>query len=104
MSKLTPAEREEIKDFAAEIVAAAFKAAVPHLIEVISAAKSDVRYSRLGDHCLIEPAKRRDFRKELWVDAYMHALGNLSNDQVIPLPPQDVAAAAVRRFDEAFPE
>lgn len=120
-TKLTPQERDEIKTFVSEVVAATVKAAAPHIIEMIASAKAGIKYTRVGDQCVIEPVDPlegldltmgplvtgeefqpiggRDYRKQVWAQTY---------DRYVTLLGYEDAAAsanqAVKCFDEAFPK
>lgn len=119
-AKLTPEERDEILTFVREVVAATVKAAAPHIIEMIASTKPGIKYTRVGDQCVIEPHDPfagmapltgtitpleefqpiggRDYRKQLWLDVF-------SMTYVKDIAEAEQAAKdALARFDEAFPK
>lgn len=118
---LSPSDREEIKSFVTEVVSATIKAAAPHIIEIIASTRPGVRYSRVGDQCVIEPVDPfaglelttgtltageefqpvgvRDYRKQLWIEIFT----SVYDDRPDPAAAEEKANDALSRFTQAFP-
>ena len=98
----TQDELDQIKTIVGQITAAFFTAARPHVIEILTAAKTDP-FADMGSGTIttlepFEPIGLRDYRKQLWVETYSDWCTTSREDAV------KHANAAVAAFDEAFPK
>jgi hypothetical protein len=84
---LTPGDRERLVDLVKLIVGAA----APEIIKVVAASREGVSVHAVGELLSIEPTGQRDYRKEVWIKAFM--LARRASD----------ADDALRFFDDRFP-
>ncbi len=91
---MTPEDREEVADVAKMIV----EAATPLIIKAIVTAREGVVVHAVSELLSAEPAGMRDYRKELWIKAFIAAESRKFSSEAAAFADRIVAL-----FDARFP-